>query len=344
MKSKKPGFILIFCLMMIMFASFMAIYLADRGATFLPYALMAMESKQAQLLAQSGIQLGLSQLDAPKVAKKEVKEGEQKKNPSPQDKAVDQLTIILPLLNRWQTIDLDEDRDGVEGTIKWCISCENGKIDLNAWYDFEKHQFVQPNEAEPLFKELFEKIQQLTGAKEPFPAFTRFMKEREFKLNDATELITIPSFVVFKNALFFEPPREGVEKQSLCLTDIFTVWTGSRTINPWLLSDSLQMILGFSPVGAKELADRKKMVAEWLKPFKLKVQWQTEWDKIIKPLYKREFASIPKGLQSLLGGTYEAQVFSILATATVGRVTERLLAIVELKNDQEPIIKKVYKL
>ncbi len=328
----------------------MAIYLADKGATFLPYAQMAIESKQAQVLAKSGIQLALSQLVAPQVSKKEGA-GEQKKEPSPQNKAVfdrstavDQLTVILPTLNRWQTIELDEERDGVEGTIQWCIMCEQGKIDLNAWYDFEKHQFVQPKEAEALFKELFEKIQQITGAKDLLAAFTRFMKEREYKLNDATELLTIPGFAAFKNALFYEPPREGSGKKQFYLTDIFTVWTGSRTVNPWLLSDSLQAIFGFAQVQGADIADRKKKVAEWLKPFKLKVQWQTEWDKIIKPLYKKEYAGIPKSLQSLLGSTYEARVFSILATATVGRVTERVLAIVELSDDQEPIIKKVYKL
>lgn len=342
MKHTKPGFILIFCLMMIMFTSFMAIYLADKGATFLPYAQMAIESKQAQVLVQSGIQLGLSQLAAPKVNKKETKEGAQKKAPSAQDNAIDQLMVILPALNNWQTVELHEDRDGVDGTIQWCIMCEQGKIDLNAWYDFDKHQFVQPKEAEAMFKELFEKIQQITGGKDMFAAFTRFMKEREYRLNDATELLTIPGFAVFKNALFYEPPREGSGKKQFCLTDIFTVWTGSRSINPWLLSDSLLAILAIAQ--GQNVADRKKKVAEWLKPFKLKVQWQTEWDKIIKPLYKKEYAGIPKSLQSLLGSTYEAQVFSILATATVGRVTERVLAVVELNGDQEPTIKKVYKL
>jgi hypothetical protein len=87
------------------------------------------------------------------------------------------------------------------------------------------------------------------------------------------------------------------------------------------------------------------MVAQWLKPFKLNVQWQSEWDKLLKPLYGKEYNSIPKSLQPLLNSTFEANVFSVLSYATVGRVTTRLLAIVECpKSGQSTDItlKKVY--
>ena len=95
----------------------------------------------------------------------------------------------------------------------------------------------------------------------------------------------------------------------------------------------------------QDVAERKKGVAQWLKQFKLKSQWQTDWNKLLKPLYGKEFNSIPKSLQPFLSGTFEARVFSILSYATVGRVTQRLLAIVERPatgDSSDMTIKKVY--
>lgn len=332
---KKSGYILTLTLLLVFLSMFLVVYIANKGSIFVPYANIAIEQKQSYVLAQSGISLAVSQIVSPKVARKE----EQKdKKPTQEDRIKDMLTIILPSLNRWQEINLTESVEGIDGKMKFCIMSENGKIDLNAFYDFEKKQFVDATNTQNMFKELFEKIKTVNGS-DLLGAFEKMFKERKFRFNDPTELLT-KEFAAFKDTIFYEP-SEG-KQSKVYLTDLFTVWTAKRSLNPWLLSQSMSTIFGFS---SKDVAERKKMVAEWLKPFKLNAKWQSEWDKLLKPLYGKEYNSIPKSLQPLLNSTFEASVFSVLSYATVGRVTTRLLAIVECPNSGKSTditIKKVY--
>lgn len=309
----------------------------------MPYAQIAIEQKQAYSLAQSGAQLAISQIVAPKIAsKKTAQEGEKNKKPTKEEKIKDMLTVVLPTLNQWQEVILKEEVDGIDAKIRFCIMSENGKIDLNAFYDFEKNQFVNKEETQKIFQELFDKIKKISNGADLFGAFEKMLKDRKYRFNDPTELLT-KEFETFKDAVFYEPSTgSDAAKNKIYLTDLFTVWTGKRSVNPWLLSDSMATIFGFS---SKDVAERKKVVAQWLKPFKLSAQWQSDWDKLLKPIYGKEFNSIPKGLQPLLSGTFEANVFSVLSSATVGRVTTRLLTIVECPSDRQStdvMIKKVY--
>lgn len=348
MYRKKSGYILTLSLILIFLSMFLVTYLANRGSVFVPYAMIAIERKQAYVLAQSGIELAMSQIVSPKVTKKQEQTEEQKKKkPTEQELAQDMLTVLLPSLNRWQEVTFTKKTEGIDATIKFCIMCENGKFDLNALYDFEKHQFVNPGkdaDTKKMFNELFQQVKKIMGGKELFGAFETTLKGKNYRLNDATELLT-RSFEPFKDAVFYEPPGpDAPKKPPIYLTDLFTVWTGKRSINPWLLSDSVAAVMGCKRAQA-DIAERKKGVAQWLKPFKLKAQWQTDWNKLLKPLYGIEFNRIPKSLQPFLSGTFEAQVFSILSYATVGRVTQRLLAIVErpaIGDSSDMTIKKVY--
>ncbi len=349
MYRKKPGYILVLSLILIFLSMFLVTYLANRGSVFVPYAMIAIERKQAYMLAQSGLDLAISQIVSPKVSKKqEQQEGQKKKKPTEQELDQDMLTVILPTLNRWQEVKLTQKVEGIDATIKFCIMCENGKFDLNALYDFDKHQFINPGkdaDTKKMFNELFEKIKKIMGGKELFGAFETILKEKKYRLNDPTELLT-RAFEPFKDAVFYEPPdKDSPKKRPIYLTDLFTVWTGKRSINPWLLSDSVAAVMDLKRAQIQDVAERKKGVAQWLKQFKLKSQWQTDWNKLLKPLYGKEFNSVPKSLQPFLSGTFEARVFSILSYATVGRVTQRLLAIVERPStgdSSDMTIKKVY--
>lgn len=335
---KRSGYILVLSLTITFLAMFLVLSTVYQGSSFGPQAKLAIERQQAYVLAQSGIQLGISQIFAPKVSKKEQAKQEQKA--SKEDQIKDALTVVLPYLNRWQEYQLRESVEGIDGTIKLCIMCENGKIDLNAFYDFEKHEFIDKEMSTKMFKDLFEKIEKQTGAKELFSSFEKIIKARNYRFNDATELLN-KAFATFYNTLFYDPTKP----EKLYLTDIFTVWTGKRSVNPWLFSQSMITLLGLKAEQAADVTERKKRVAQWLKPFKLNAKWQSDWDKILKPLYGKDFNSIPKGLQPLLSDTFEAHVFSIVSYATVGRITQRLLAIVEapLAGQSDTIaIKKVY--
>lgn len=335
---KKSGYILALSLTFIFLSMFLVMSTVYRGSSFGPQAQFAIERQQAYVVAQSGIQLGMSQIVWPKISKKQEASKEQKPNKEQQIK--DGLTVLLPYLNHWQEYQLRESVEGIDATIKICVMCENGKIDLNAFYDFEKHQFIDKEVSTKMFKDLFEKIEKKTGGKDLFGSFEKILKARNYRFNDATELLG-KEFASFYNTLFYDPSKAD----KLYLTDIFTVWTGKRSVNPWLFPSSMLTLLGLKTEQTANVTERKKNIAQWLKQFKLNAKWQSDWDKILKPLYGKDFNSIPKGLQPLLSDTFEAQVFSILSYATVGRITQRLLAIVEapLAGQSDAIaIKKVY--
>lgn len=341
MYKKKPGYILTLALTLIFLCVFLVTYIAHKGSIFMPYAQIDIERKQAVMLAESGISIAMSQIVSPKVPKKVTPEDEKQKKPTKQELTQDMLKVILPTLNCWQEIKLTQQIEGIDATIAFCIMCEHGKVDLNAFYDFEKHQFIN-QDAEKMFKDMFEEIKKIMGDKDLFAAFGQIMKEKKYRFNDPTELLA-PSFDLFKDAVFYEPPTKDGQKRPVYLTDLFTVWTGKRSVNPWLLSDSIAAVMGLKRAQVKDIAEKKNKVAQWLKQFKLKNQWQTDWNNVLKPLYGKEFNSIPKSLQPLVNDTFEARIFSILSYATVGRVTQRLLAIVERPEDNSHItIKKIY--
>lgn len=334
-------------------------YVVNRGSTFVPYAKIAVERKQAYVLAQSGAEFAASQIITPKITQSDPStssgqagkndEGK-KKQPSQEEEVKHMLNVVLPNLNRWQKITLTQEVEGIDATIQFCIMCENGKFNLNALYDFENKKFIdiaQKGDTQKACKTIFDAVKKANGGKELLDVFTAQLKKRDIRFNDATELMT-KAFEPFKNAEFYVPPEpDGPKKRPLYLMDIFTVWTQSAQVNPWLMSDSVGAIFGLKRAGAQDTPERKKGVAQWLKPFKLKAQWKKDWNTQLKPLYGKDYNSIPKSLQPFLSGTFEATVFSILSYATVGRVTQRLLTIVERTPAQgdEPedvTIKKVY--
>lgn len=345
MYKKKPGYILIVSLTFICLFMFMVTYIVYRGSAFVPYAKIAGNKQQALLLAQGGIEIGISQLCAPKVPPKKEQEAaktsQKPKTPSKDEQIKDALSVVLPVLNRWQEFKLTEQLEGIDATIKICIMSEQGKIDLNAFYDVNKQQFIDAQNGKKIMLEIFAALDKAQDTKGTFDAYVNFLKSRQYALNDATELLLVKEFAQFGDAQFYDP--SGPAKK-IYLTDLFTVWTGKRTINPWLLSHSCAVLMGITLDQGADVAQYKKKVAQSLKLFKLNSQWQSDWDKTLKPLYGKEYNSIPKSLQPLLSSSFEADVFSILSYATVGGVTQRVLAIVEapLDGQKDAVIKKVY--
>jgi len=80
------------------------------------YVRSQINQEQAKLLATSGITIALSGLTE---------------------------KTLLPHLNRWQTFHLTKDIDGVDGTIYICISSEDGKLNINKAFDFDKNEIKQ---------------------------------------------------------------------------------------------------------------------------------------------------------------------------------------------------------
>ncbi len=153
---------------------------------------------------------------------------------------------------------------------------------------------------------------------------------------------------MFKVQVFYEPPsKERRAKRPLFLTDFFTVWSGHDKLQPWFLSDSVLGILNLRRSEPDDIEKRKKQVADVTRDFKGFAQNVSQiWDKQLQPLYGKDYKSISKTLQPILNGSFEPTIFSILSYGKVGKITQRIFAIIEKRkaanNQEEFMIKKLY--
>lgn len=358
---KKNGYIIPLTLVIISLSIGIITYLYVRGSTFVPYVNTLLKREQAKSLALGGIQIGLSQLAQ---RKEEVEQTasptdtQQKKKEKSYEEQL--ISSILPHLNQWQTFQLTQEVDGIDAQIKLCIMSENGKIPINALWDFKEKKFKnlgspQPskndknkkdpkqhvqteNSAKPLLQDLFKRIEKRVQSGNLFQAFEKFLKKRQYKLNDVTELLTIKEFEVFKNVVWYEPregKKEGSKKglRSLYLTDLFSVH--STSIDPWYLSDSVMQILDIQPKEAS-----KETVNQWVKNFKPTKNWSQEWNKQLKERFGKELQSLPKKIDSIFDSTHVPELFCIVAQATVDSVLQRVYALVQ--TGKQPSIVKLY--
>jgi hypothetical protein len=340
-KKQSTGYIMIFTLMLIALLTALVSYLANRSTPYLSFINIVVQREKAKLLGLGGIQMAMSQLASAEsekgkatVPKEEEKEKEKLEE---QDKRL--LQAILPTINRWQTVVLDEEKDGIEGKISFAITCEEGKIDINQIYDFESKKFIGEGELDGDYKKIIQEflalVEKKIGGQKLFDALATFLKNHDYKLNDVTELLTIKAFEVFKNNIFYIPPQlkqeqpERQQKATVYLTDIFTVWSGSKTIEPWLLSDSMCGLLNLEQAQAGDVEKRKDAVKKWLTVFKQTTKWDEDWDKMLEPVYRKNFNSIPKFIKPVLSTKFGPTIFSVLSYGKVGEVTQRFLAIIE---------------
>jgi hypothetical protein len=343
---KSPGYILVFTLMIISISVIIVFQLFDKGTVHDFFIKNMVERQQAQSIALGGIQLALSQLTDQEVSAKGAAAGvtpEQQKQQQQSEKEKKLLEVLLPVINRWQTIALQEKTEGVDAELKICVSCENGKININDWFDFKEHTFVgegsAQGDAKKAFQLIFSTIKKSMGQANLFESFEKFLKQRHYKVNDATELLAIKEFEIFKDAVFYDPPVSGKEKKEarkrMYLTDIFTTWPVKRGIEPWLFSDSVAGLFSLKRADEGTIEEREQRTKEWLKTFKPTAQWAQDWKTTLLPLHGKDFKNIPQELAFMLSTKFEPTMFSVLSYATVGNATHKVCAIIERYKQQD---------
>lgn len=361
-KRNNHGYIMIFTLLIIGAAMMIVTYIGHRGSFYLPFSSMIIAREKAKMLALGGVQVAIAQLaqsdkkdekgKAQEDKTEPTQEGEEAATEKPaQTKQIPEkefLIRILPTLNRWQHFDLKEETDGIDARLSICLMSEEGKINLNRIIDLKKHVIKGTEQKgwKAALPELFKGIERVAGGGELLPAFEKIVKELQFPFNDSTELITRKEFNHFKDILFYQP-LSAKGKDKIYLTDIFTVWSNSDTIEPWLLSDSMISILALSRGEIDDAKKRKEQVEGLLKNFKVRSNWQQDWDTIFKPIYGKELRSLPKNIDSILSTRFEPRFFSARVHATVADVTQMLFVILErVKSAQageyDVEIKKLY--
>jgi len=298
--------------------------------------------EHAEMLALGGINIAIAQLTYKKDESEKEKEqakvesgvikpdaglGTEEQKVTPQQRFVFNL---ISNLNRWQTFELDPKIDGIAGTVKICITSEHGKININQAFDFKKQEFKKE------FIYLLGGLE-IPGKLKPgefFNKISEFLKKREKKLYDVSELLNVPGFEDLNTDIFYNPPnlskKEGGElNQNLALQDIFTIWTDSAKIDPVVLSDALCNILNIRRPhadDAKKYKERFKKVA-----MEFKDDWGKDWDTNWKHL-EGIYDTKPKALSNIkdiLVEKFNPKVYSVLSYGRVGQVEQRVLAVIK---------------
>ena len=257
------------------------------------------------------------------------------------------MRTVLSVQGRWQTFVLKPDVDGIDAQLNICITCEDGKLNVNSLYDFEKHEFKKIALASPeeLFKKLGEVSKPLAGNKNMFEPVQDFLKKQHVPLVEVTQLLQGKALEDFKEHLFYVPSKgpvrvevdltvekEEEKKPKIFLADLFTISSDSYRINPWVLSSSLQLLFKIKPRDVVNEKDFEKEIDELVDKVPIDtISWQKDWDTYLKPLYKVDFESLPAELIPFLSTKFEPRQFSVLCYGKVGRITQKLLVILERK-------------
>jgi len=351
MNTHKSGYILVMALLIIALVVLITGVMNDIGGSYVPYMAAMAQRQKARLLALGGIACAQSQLgrvvEAEQQKKGEPAQKEQKQQKvTPEQEATILLKDILPVLNTWQTIELTAEKEGIDGTIQLRIACEDGKFNLNELFDFKEKKFKNEKKGEQgvkaVLNQLLGPVEKRMKCPELMTILEQILAKRGYSLNDVTELLANTGFAGFKHAQFPTLEAQGhgsKEKDSpFILTDLFTTHTNHMEVEPWLLSDALRRIynLHAQEIATGKAKREKDELGEMLSKFKVKSEWQKDWDERLKPYYGVTFNQLPKNSAQFFAKTFEPRVFSVMVVATVGESTQRLYAILErIKKSQD---------
>ena len=338
----KHGYILLFTMIMLAMGTAIITQVFYTGNLYNSYVSVVLDKERARQLAISGVSVAMSQLmlldrklSPPK--EKEKKEEKPDKNKKRTENQKKLLEVILQVQNRWQTFILNQEVDGIDAELKICISCESGKIDCNKLYNLEVKKFIASNgrSTEPLFKLVGEKLTPFLRSKNITDSVMSFIKTQKRPMLTPTEFLKDKKLAtVFDNYVFYIPSESEMKnkKTPVYLADIFTVHGESR-LSMWSLSSSLQKTFGLYSE-KKMTSDRAKEIVKKLIPTKMdnipkEIDTFEKISHAFELIYGGKNNAFPKELLEFLDPKFEPRLFSVLCYAKVGRVGQKLLAIIE---------------
>ena len=329
MKQSSPGYILVLTLMIISASVILVTRLINRSIGNKRQSRLLLDREKAKMIALGGIEIAISQLSLLDTT-----------TTTTTDQKL--ITKILENTNRWQNFSLNQAADGIDGELQLYITSESGKINLNTLYNFKDKKFIADNtfDGKKIVQLLAEKLKPTLGDTNFSEILERFLKGHAGPLDDVTELLTLKELKKFHENLFLKP------QQKIAVTDLFTVSSPTRELQPLLISASLGSLLGFK-TPTQETEKLIKERRELAKNYKAPAQWAQDWNKLLAPLYGKEYTSIPQEIRNLLKPKFEESHFSVVSYGKIGIITQKVYAILEKEKTSDDqhgryIIKKLY--
>lgn len=316
MKQHNSGYILVITVFIISMAALLVTSIANRSITFAYTTRLAIERKQAQLIATSGINIAMCQL---------LTTGSQQAASLTMD-----IEKLLPILNTWKTTTFTESIEGMDGTCHYYISSEDGKIPINALIDWKTctWQKDQTSDSRALIELIAPKLNKPLGISSLVGAIESLCKNNKEPLIDITQL-----FVDSKKPtidLIPEPLLDSKDKQKLALFDIFTIFSARPQVQPLALSASLITLIGLKqPARTTDAIAFVKKLGE-IQNWTSSKDKSAAWDNKLAPWYGASWSSLPVALQNVLAAPtkFEPTTFSVVSYGTVGNVSQRIYAII----------------
>lgn len=355
----KKGYILFFTMIMLAMGTALITQIFYMGNLYNSYVALTLDRERSRQLALGGVSAAMSQLmlldkklSPPEDKEKKDDKGKKNSSKSRSENQKKILELMLQVQNRWQTFILRHETDGIDAELKICISCENGKIDCNKLYNYEIHKFLSSggHNTEKLYKVLGGKLTSFLRDKNITDSVTSFISTQKRPILTVTEFLKDKKLAqAFDNRIFYMPPEPPQKKnddesskqpQQVYLTDLFTVHGESR-ISLWSISPSLQKAFG--------LYSDKKMTPERAKEIMKKVDLSQikgpdDLSRVLETIYGGKNSALPVEFLNTLDPKFEPRVFSVLCYAKVGRVGQKLLALVEKAPMKDGEIIKMIKL
>ncbi len=357
---KNDGYILIMAIAFLALLSVIGTRMYLRSILFFDRTNIVERVQRAGILAQSGLAYVQASLNKVFTEEEEAKTKKDAAEDAPQKLSPEarMLAHLLPRLGIWTTIPspTEEQYQFPDEVIQVYYAVEQGKIGINQLFagikktddltekadekKIESEEFKQAAQERDVLKKSKKPREQLGVRIEDFIEDDLFSaverelyKKRYLPLNEVTEIITIKNADYFKKRMYV--PLEP-ENKVLYLTDLFTIWSTTKGIDPWYLSKSLSSLLGLERV--EKLDDQE--ISKLVKQYKSKVNIANDWDKIFKILYDAEFPII-KDAASLFSTDLTLPLVQVLINARVNSASVKLFAILE-PLDAEYRIKKCY--
>lgn len=342
------GYILVLTLIVISALVVIGTQLFYTAGNFSAFANYTYKKEQALWLALGSNAFVQNILFVPAVPKKTDKPqqkeqaGEQQTDDFEQTKKL--LAKILPIINRWQTINFTQENDGLDATLSFYVACEDGKIPINSILQtlipVVRQNQKLTTDLEMFFESLWGDLAKVLRTQQNIGANLAqlIQKRRGVLLNDVTELITIEAFEPLKDYLFVSKNHSSAHQPPLFLSDLFTVHAQYATLDPWVLSASVRAAFGLQAPGEQQWSEKDaEALAARARPTQV---WKNDWNSVLKPLYNKEFGQLAQSLKLFLHNGPILHTLSVLSQATVGGVTQRMYFI--LKRNQLPDKSIVY--
>ena len=118
---------------------------------------------------------------------------------------------MLLVQNQWQEFNLTTEKDGLDAVIKICITCEEGKINLNRIFNKKKKEFNSIDKgvsSEVFFKVVTDRMKEFFKDIDVTTLMLTDIKKQKNPYATVMELLKNKNFNFFVDTAYFMPPNQ----------------------------------------------------------------------------------------------------------------------------------------